>query len=170
MANDEHAPLWLARLLDEHGAALVLYARQWCSTPEDVVQQALLELVTQRERPDNVLGWLYRVVRNSAISAARGQSRAHSVKQGRPCPRRGFRIVAAQLDVEEATAALASLPLELREVVVARIWGNLKYSEIAGLVGTSLSTAQRRYEQGIRELQNRLEQPCTTNQQPPTRD
>jgi RNA polymerase sigma-70 factor (ECF subfamily) len=53
-------------------------------------------------------------------------------------------------------------PVELREVIVARIWGSLTYAEIAELVGTSLSTAQRRYEQGIRELQTRLENPCET--------
>jgi len=41
----------------------------------------------------------------------------------------------------------------------------LTFAEIAELVGTSLSTAQRRYEQGLRELQSRLEKPCKT--QPP---
>ena len=53
MTFDDRASAWLARLLDDHGAALVLYARQWCSTPEDVVQEALLELVSQRQRPDS---------------------------------------------------------------------------------------------------------------------
>lgn len=40
-------PEILTRLLDEHGAALVLYAQQWCDTPEDVVQEAFLALVRQ---------------------------------------------------------------------------------------------------------------------------
>ena len=40
----------LARFLDEHGSALVLYARQWCDAPEDVVQEAVLQLVRQRRR------------------------------------------------------------------------------------------------------------------------
>ena len=31
-------PELLGRLFDDHAAALVLYARQWCATPEDVVQ------------------------------------------------------------------------------------------------------------------------------------
>jgi DNA-directed RNA polymerase specialized sigma24 family protein len=39
--------------------------------------------------------------------------------------------------------------VELREVAEASIWGNLTYAEIAELVGTSLSTVQRRYEQGV---------------------
>ncbi len=171
MANDEGAPEWLARLLDDHGAALVLYARQWCSTPEDVVQEALLELVSRRHLPDNVLGWLYRVVRNGAISTSRGQSRRERREAMAAQPEAWFESGGGgALDAEEAAAALAALPVELREVVVARIWGNLTYAEIADLVGASLSTAQRRYEQGIRELQARLEKPCTTNTRPPTSD
>ncbi len=134
------------------------------------MQEALLELVSQRQRPDNVVGWLYCVVRNGAISAARGQSRRAQREARAAVPEAWFQEHTGALDVAEATAALANLSLELREVIVARIWGNLKYSEIAELVGTSLSTAQRRYEQGVRELQIRLEKPCTTNQQHPMRD
>ena len=37
-----------AALIDSHGAGLVLFARQWCATPEDVVQEAMLKLVVQR--------------------------------------------------------------------------------------------------------------------------
>lgn len=68
-------PELLTRLLDEHGAALVLYAQQWCDTPEDVVQEAFLRLMREREPPGNVVGWLYRVVRNGAISASRAAGR-----------------------------------------------------------------------------------------------
>jgi len=35
-------PTFLGRLIDRHAAALVLYARQWCAAPEDVVQDAFL--------------------------------------------------------------------------------------------------------------------------------
>jgi RNA polymerase sigma-70 factor (ECF subfamily) len=162
MTADDRAPVWLAQLFDAHGAALVLYARQWCSTPEDVVQEALLELVCQRRRPDNPVAWLYRVVRNGAISAARGQTRRQRREEHAARTEAWFQTGASKLDAAEAAAALAALPVELREVIVARIWGSLTYAEIAELVGTSLSTAQRRYEQGIRELQTRLENPCET--------
>jgi DNA-directed RNA polymerase specialized sigma24 family protein len=112
MANDEHAPQWLARLLDEHGAALVLYARQWCATPEDVVQEALLQLVTQRRRPDNVLGWLYRVVRNGAISTARGQSRRAQREARR------LQVIEA---VRMHAAATGKLPATLEEITVVPV-------------------------------------------------
>src|SRR3972149_335543 len=65
----------LSRLLDEHGAQLVLYARQWCDGPEDAVQEAFIRLMRQRPVPENVVGWLYRVVRNEAVSASRTRNR-----------------------------------------------------------------------------------------------
>jgi len=63
-------PEHLARLVDEHAAALVLYARQRCANPEDVVQEAFLRLVEQRQAPDSPAAWLFRVVRNLAVSAS----------------------------------------------------------------------------------------------------
>ena len=62
------SPEAVTRLWDQHSAALVLYARQWCDAPEDVVQEAFLLLVRQNAAPDNPGGWLYRVVRNRAIT------------------------------------------------------------------------------------------------------
>ena len=57
-------PELLGRLVSEHAAALVLYARQWCDAPEDVVQEAFVKLISQRQPPERVLPWLYRVVRD----------------------------------------------------------------------------------------------------------
>ena len=61
----------LGKLVDTHAAALVLYARQWCAAPEDVVQEAYLKLVRLRQPPREVVPWLYRVVRHAAIDAGR---------------------------------------------------------------------------------------------------
>jgi hypothetical protein len=60
-----------ARLIDAHAAALVQYARQWCGAPEDVVQEAFVKLVRQRRPPEDAVAWLYRVVRNGALDAAK---------------------------------------------------------------------------------------------------
>ena len=82
------SPEAVTRLWDEHSAALVLYARQWCDTPEDVVQEAFLLLARGTAAPENLVGWMYRVVRNRAINAARScrrQSR-REIAVGRPQP------------------------------------------------------------------------------------
>src|SRR3954464_15710175 len=69
------APSLLGELLDRHAAALELYARQWCDTPEDVVQEAFLKLAGLRELPQSPSAWLFRVVRNGAIDAGQAARR-----------------------------------------------------------------------------------------------
>ena len=166
MGQDDQTASWLSGLLAQHGKTLVLYARQWCECPEDVVQDAFLELIVQRQRPERTAAWLFRVVRNGAISAGRSTRRRMQREQRSAAGEAWFENFGATLDAMAASEALAMLSPELREVVVARIWGDLTFSEIASISGTSTSTAQRRYEQGLRELQARLEKPCTTTNRP----
>ncbi len=78
----------LGRLLDEHGPALALYAAQWTDDPDDCVQEALVELARQRQSPDYVVAWLYRVVKHRALNAARGDRRSASANRGQQ--RSGF--------------------------------------------------------------------------------
>ena len=152
------SPELLGRLLDEQGAALVLYAQQWCETPEDVVQEAFLLLVKQAVLPENVVGWLYRVVRNRAISESRCSGRrarreaaaAHSAEPWFE-PIQGER-----LDAAAATRALEHLPVEQRETIVARLWGGLAFDQIADLTGSPKSTVYRWYERGLAALRERL--------------
>ena len=133
----------LAELIDRHAAALKLYARNWCDTPDDVVQQALIDLAGCDVLPDNPAAWLFAVVRRRAISAARA-ARRRSVHETAAAEtwfvRRRDRHEAA----EAAADALAELPPESREIVIAHLWGRLTFAEIGELTGTSSSTAQRR--------------------------
>src|SRR5260370_30666648 len=70
-------PELLERLAKEHAAALVLYARQWCSAPEDVVQEAFLKLIAQKKPPQHPVPWLYSVVRHAALAANRAARPRH---------------------------------------------------------------------------------------------
>jgi len=154
----------LSRLLDEHSAALALYARQWCDGPEDVVQEAFLLLARQSKPPDNVVGWLYRVVRNGAISAARASGRrirheTEAARRGRSWFEPGCD---ARLDAAVVTEALRHLPLEQRETIVARLWGGLGFDEIAQLTGHPTSTVHRWYHAGLAALRERFGEPCLT--------
>src|ERR1700733_1444149 len=72
----------LGRLIDRHAAALELYARQWCDTPEDVVQEAFLKLAGQGGLPDNPAARLFRVVRNGPINAATAARRRRRHESG----------------------------------------------------------------------------------------
>lgn len=162
-------PEWLTRLLAEHAATLVLYARQWTREPEDVVQNALLALLRERPTPTNVTGWLYRVVRNGAISAAR--SHARRAKHESQAAHRGEPWFAPHpgdaLDAASATEALTALEADLREVIVLRLWAGFSFEQIAELTQTSTSTAHRRYAAGLAELRERTS-PCANPTTPTT--
>ena len=144
-------PEELSRLLDEHGRGLVLYARQWCDTPEDVVQDALVLLVRQAVRPENMVAWLYQVVRNGAISTLRsaGRRTRHETAVALHAEPWFQPSESDRLDAEEATRALAGLPVQQRETIVFRLWGGLSFEQIAEVTGCSTSSAHRWYQQGL---------------------
>lgn len=152
-------PTVLGRLYREHAPALRLYARQWGDSGEDLVQEAFVRLAQQTPAPEQVLPWLYRVVRNAALMAQRSAARRRQREQRVSKPEAWFTATEDRLDADEATRLLAELPLELREVIITRLWGGLKYEDIARLVGCSLPTAHRRYQMGLAQLHERLEGP-----------
>lgn len=157
-------PETLARLVDDHSAALVLYARQWCFTPEDVVQEAFVKLVEQPKPPSTPLPWLYRVVRNGALEAARKERRRRTHEQAVAVNQTAWFVPteAPGLDGAAAAAALATLPIEQREAIVARLWGGLTFEEIADLAGSSSSSVHRWYVAGLATLRERLGVACPT--------
>ncbi len=136
----------------------MLFARQWCRSPDDVVQEAFVQLARQAAVPENVAAWLYRVVRNGAISAARAEGRRRHHEAVAAAATRGWFVPSsdASLDCEVAAQVLARLPLEEREIIVAHLWGGLTFAEIGDVIGISSSTAHRRYESGLRQLREWL--------------
>jgi RNA polymerase sigma-70 factor (ECF subfamily) len=162
-------PELLGRLLDEHAAALTLLARQWCCTPEDVVQDAFLQLARQVECPRDAAAWLYRVVRNGAISAGRAETRRRRHEAAAVAETsHWFEEESAEMaiDAHTAAAALHQLPLEEFEVVVAHVWGGLTFAQIAQLVNSTTSTVHRRYQSGLLTLKKLLGEPCLPTKNP----
>jgi RNA polymerase sigma factor (sigma-70 family) len=158
---------WLTRIVAERAAALVLYARQWldAAAAEDVVQEALIALMSERHPPTRPVAWLYRAVRNGSIDAARSASRRRRREQAIAGARSAWfepRPDAA-LDAKTAEAALRTLTPEHREVVVLRIWSGLAFTEIAEVMQTAVSTVHDRYGKALKELRRELEKSCKTN-------
>jgi RNA polymerase sigma-70 factor (ECF subfamily) len=155
------SPHEFASLVDLHGPSLILYARQWCRAPEDVVQDAFLKLLALRERPREVVPWLYRVVRNGALDAGKTARRRQRREQAVARPERWFLEQAVEgLDAGLAVSALQRLPVEQREVIIARLWGGLSFEQIADVSACSVSSAFRRFGAGIECLRSELGEPC----------
>jgi RNA polymerase sigma factor (sigma-70 family) len=151
----------IADLIASHAAALALFARQWCACPEDAVQDAFCKLVRQSAPPDDPVAWLFRVVRTTALDRGKADRRRAKREAASAKSERWFAEPEVEgLDAETAMAALEALPAELREVIVARLWGGMTLEQVAAVAGCSLSTAHRRYETGIAALRERLGVTC----------
>jgi RNA polymerase sigma-70 factor (ECF subfamily) len=163
--NDSNAEP-LTRMINECSAALVLYARQWLDGggADDAVQEAIVALLVQPQAPRNPKAWMYRVVRNAAIDAARAMERRRRREQSAALARREWFVSEpdAVIDAKTAERALRELNPEHREVVVLRIWGDLAFAEIAEVMQLGVSTVHDRYNAALRQLRSALEQPCPT--------
>ena len=63
--------------------------------------------------------------------------------------------------------ALAELPYQQREVFVLHVQGQMRFREIAGLLGVSINSVQSRYRYAIKKLQAILKE---ENQNEPKKD
>ena len=126
------------------------------------MQDAFVLLMRQEVAPESPVGWLYRVVRNRAISVSRHSARRQR-RESAAAREPWFQARADNaLDAAEATEALKELPAGEREALVARLWGGLGFEEISRLSGVSLSTAYRNYQRGLATLRERLGWTCPT--------
>ncbi|MHB8972060.1 MAG: RNA polymerase sigma factor [Pirellulaceae bacterium] len=141
----------LRQLLGAHGAALVLFARQWCQAPDDALQEALIDLLRQAPVPDCPVAWLFKTVRRKAMNLARAERRRAKYHRQAAQEREPWFLHDASTGFEpgELEPMLGELPQLEREIVVARIWGELSFEQIAELVERSTSAVHRRYERAL---------------------
>ena len=144
----------LKQLIDAHGAALALYARQWCNAPEDALQEALIELLRQTPVPDHPAAWLFKTVRRRAMNLAREERRRaeHHRRAEEQREQWFFDDHTEEFDSRQLQPMLERLPPLDREIVVARVWGELPFERIAEVVGISLSSVHRRYHRALARL------------------
>ncbi len=147
---------------EEHGAALLLYARQWTSCvadAEDIVHEAFLAFWRSRRRARDPLAYLYRCVRNSA----RRRHREVARRTKRETLTARTRVEAFWSGAEDAEfaqtvqALVESLPEPQREVLVLKIWSGLTFSQIGSNLGVSPNTAASRYRYALDALRKTLQ-------------
>ena len=145
----------LQRFLEQHEKCLIFYAKQWCNTPEDVVQEALMELVRKQLDPVQNTAWVYTVVRNKAVSVAR-RSTKQKPMVGQDCEPWFEPNTGDAIDANAAHLHLQELDEPIREVLVLKLWSGLSFEEIAPLAQCSKSEAHRRYQQGLELLRKKM--------------
>src|SRR5688572_14986392 len=113
----------LAKLIESQAASLALWVRGRCPAGEDVVQEAFCRLAAAEPPPENQVAWLYRVCRNLAEKQRLADRRRREREEARARPEVAAAGTADPIELAETLAAVETLDTELREVVVARVWG-----------------------------------------------
>jgi RNA polymerase sigma-70 factor, ECF subfamily len=156
-AHDEWA-VWL----DQHGAALVLFARQWVTNradAEDIVQEAFVRFWRSRQQAADPAAYLFACVKHCAFDWQRGRKRRSRREEAvaRPECETWF---AGPLEQDERrlaiAAALRTLPESQREVLVMKICGGLSFPQIAAALRLSGNTAASRYRYALARLREQL--------------
>ena len=149
----------LVTLHQRYAAALVLYARQWCRQPDDAAQEAMIQLAQLSPPPRDPVSWLFTTTRRRAMNLARAQRRRevhHRQAASRRDPWFTPRSHEA-VDGEALQQALQQLDKVDRQIVVARIWGQLSFQQLAELVDRPASFVHRRYRRALDQLAHRLD-------------
>lgn len=157
----------LADLLGSHGAALVLFARQWCSDPDDALQEALIDLTKQASSPNDPVAWLYTTTKRRALNQTRSSIRRQRHQTASVDHSTTLPWFESNLEQQEEAYRLQQClkqldPLE-RQILVARIWGNLSFAQIANVVESSTSTVHRNYQTALHKMRNWLEHDDSPN-------
>jgi RNA polymerase sigma-70 factor (ECF subfamily) len=104
----------------------------------------------------NLKSYLISCVANRARDQLRNKARQSNIQPEQLSSRPASTSPAKQfIDAEESArvfAALAELPYQQREVFVLRVQGQMRFREIAGLLGLSINSVQSRYRYAIEKL------------------
>ena len=162
-------PKHLGKWFDAHSERLMLYARHWLGEDQaqDVVQVAFTRLMGQLREPRDVQAWLYRTVRNEALTRLRRRARRGRRDRALSGERaRWFESHAEDLiDARRAQEILMTLAPERREVILLRIWGQLSLKQIGRIVGSPLTTVQSRYKAALATIKERMQESCETTRE-----
>ncbi len=150
----------LAALIERHAVALSIWIGRRCPGTDDVVQEAFCRLAVEDPPPERAVAWLYRVARNLADNQRLAARRRRNREQRAALAEAVDDDPLDRLIADEVLASVLRLDDPLREVVTARIWGQLTFEEIGTLCGISTATASRRYRDALEQLHRLLGASC----------
>lgn len=161
--NDDLA--WRAALA-ELGPRLLLFARQWVRCPadaEDIVQDAFVRCWRRhRASAAESSALFFAAVRSSALDFLRREQRRQT-REARAVEETAPLFAAAAAGAEDSAersaaleAALETLPVEQREVLVLKIWSELTFADIAAVLGIKPDTAASRFRYALHALRKQL--------------
>jgi RNA polymerase sigma factor (sigma-70 family) len=165
-------PAKIEQWFRQYAPGLMLYVRQWldADTAGDVVQQAFTRLLSRAEEPPVVQAWLYRTARYMVLNGYRERRRRRDreARSALPCEESPQGRIDDRIDAEAVQQALMYLPIEQRETIVLRIWGQMSLAEVGEVTKSPVSTVFNRYRAGLAAIREHFERSsCATRKTQP---
>jgi RNA polymerase sigma-70 factor (ECF subfamily) len=132
---------------------------------EELHQQTWLSVLDHIEKFDpassggGFKAWLFRIATNKANDLWRSRGREKTAKEGlrlvvdEEAPAAGHRMENSE-QAEKLKQAIAQLPEAQRQVLMLRYYSNLKFVEIADILGCPLNTALGRMHKAMLKLKD----------------
>ncbi len=130
---------------------------------DDVMQATFVKVIEQghQPRPETARGWLFQVALHEAL-AVRRRASVHdrslqrlAGRQPRPAISPGDRLLQGET-VEAVRKALDQVSDEQRTVILARMYEDKTFAEIAGELGLPLGTVLTRMRRGLEKMRTFL--------------
>jgi RNA polymerase sigma-70 factor (ECF subfamily) len=147
---------YLQRLAGSDHLAEELHQQTWLSVLDH------LEKFDKNSSGGGFKAWLYRIATNKANDHWRSSGRERNAKEGLrlvtddQMPHAGHRIEGTEQE-QKLHRAIQKLPEAQRQVLMLRYYSNLKFVEIAELLGCPLNTALGRMHKAMLKLKQLME-------------
>ena len=157
------AEAMLEELYDRYGRSLYRFALSILGSPEDAedaIQEVFIRIARDYRRltrVENVKAYLFTATRNAAYSVLRTRQRGEQLEQAvisEPIVMPRMEDVSVRSMI--LRTSLAELPVEQREVVMLKVYGELTFQEIADLVGDAINTIYSRYRYAVEKMKRAL--------------
>jgi RNA polymerase sigma-70 factor, ECF subfamily len=149
-------------------APLYRYARSLCGVPqeaEELLQETYKRALAAKRKPvvanaDEIRPWIFTIMRNVWRNERRRISRSREIlfeDPGVPASGEDTEFgITRKLLVSEVRAAVDSLPVIWREIIVMRDMEDLSYAEIAAILGCPIGTVMSRLARAREALRQLL--------------
>ena len=150
---------YLQRLVRNEQVAEELHQQTWTSVLES------LDKFDLTSSSGGFKAWLYRIATNKAHDHWRSRGRETKVKEGlrlitdELAPDASHRIEGAEAEAK-LRAAIELLPDNQKEILLLRYYANLRFVEIAQMLGCPLNTALGRMHKAMIRLRQLLAEPA----------
>jgi len=160
-------------LIRRYFQSLIRYLQRLCGNDqlaEELQQQTWLSVLEHLPQFDASSGaggfkaWLFRIATNKANDHWRSHGRERAAKEGLKlmteveAPHASHRVEGEE-QADKLRRAVDRLPDNQREVLLLRYYGNMKFIEIAEMLGCPLNTALGRMHKAMLKLKALLEEP-----------